>query len=323
MTAEIRTDDPAPTHDDLIKTLLSQPRLLIDFLRAFVPGVLEFADLSSIEYLDKEHPRSRKRPRRDGDLLVKVRWKGKEAVFLIHIESQGKAEAISLQRLIEYAMRDSIRYGMPVMPVLLLTYPKPEVPHPDTLDWQFGEVASIRIHCPVLHFHRMDPRPHLESGNVAALALSSLMKLDGGQQVEAIVRTLAEALRQGFSEEELAAATEFVQHYAPLDDGQLLQLEERVRMLSENEPELAPMPTLVNPFVELGKLKGRQEGRQEGRAEGELAVLQRLLKRKFPRLARKAAPLLKSLDEPGLLAFGEALLFFETEAECLAWLEGR
>ncbi len=322
MTAEIRTD-AAATHDDLVKALLSQPRLLADFFRAFVPEVLEFADLSAVEYLDKEHPRSRRRPRRSGDLLVKVRWKGRETVFLIHIESQGRAEAAVLQRLVEYAMRDSIRYGIPVMPVLLLTYPKPEKPHPNTLDWQFGQVASIRIHCPVLHFHLMDPRPHLEGGNVAALALSSLMDLDGDQQVEAIVRTLAGALRQGFSEEELAAATEFVRHYAPLDEEQLLQLERRVRILSENDPLLAPMPALVNPFVELGKLKGREEGRLEGRAEGELAVLQRLLKRKFPRLPRKAIPLLKSLDEPGLLAFGEALLFFETEAECLAWLESR
>lgn len=268
------TAQPAsPTHDDLIKTLLSQPRLLIDFFRAFVPEVLEFADLSSVEYLDKEHPRSRKRPRRSGDLLVKARWREEETVFLIHIESQGKAEAVALQRLGEYSLRDSIRYGMPVMPVLLLTYPKPEKPHPNTLNWQFGRVAAIRIHCPVLHFHLMDPRPHLEGGNVAALALSSLMDLNGEQQVEAIVRTLAGALRQGFSEEELAAATEFVQHYAPLDKEQLLQLEKRVRMLSENDPLLAPMPTLVNPFVELGKLKGRQEGRREGRREDILEAL--------------------------------------------------
>jgi hypothetical protein len=40
----------------------------------------------------------------------------------------------------------------------------------------------------------MDPRPLLASRNVAAMALSALMKLDAGQQVEAIVQTQAEAL---------------------------------------------------------------------------------------------------------------------------------
>ena len=45
-------------------------------------------------------------------------------------------------------------------------------------------------------------------------------------------------------------------------------------MLSRKERILAPMPTLINPFVELGKL--------EGRAEGECVMVLRLLERKFP-----------------------------------------
>ncbi len=210
-----------PTHDDLIKTLLSQPRLLVDFFKAFVPDVLEFADFSQAEYLDKEHARSTKRPRRSGDLLVKARWLSQDTAFLIHIESQSKAETTALERAGEYALRDSIRYRLPVMPVLLLTYPKPETPQPDSLEWNFGKVAAIRVHCPVLHFRLMDARPHLESRNVAALALSALMRLDAEQQIEAIAQTLAEALRQRFSSEELEAAAAFVRHYAPLGREQL------------------------------------------------------------------------------------------------------
>jgi len=80
-------DDAAPTQDDLVKGLRSHPRLLVEFFRAFVPEVLEFADFSEAEHLDKEHGRAGKHPR----------------------------------RVAEYALRDSIRYGLPVMPVLLLT----------------------------------------------------------------------------------------------------------------------------------------------------------------------------------------------------------
>jgi len=113
--------DAAPTHDDLVKGLLSQLRLLVEFFRAFLPEVLEFADFSGAEYLDKEHGRTGKRPRRVGDLLVKAKWRGQDAVFLIHLESQAKAQRFALERVAEYALRDSIRYGLPVMPVLLLT----------------------------------------------------------------------------------------------------------------------------------------------------------------------------------------------------------
>lgn len=63
------------------------------------------------------------------------------------------------------------------------------------------------------------------------------------------------------------------------------------------------------------------EGREEGRVEGEVALALRQLNRKFPRIARKSATLVKAVDEPRLLAFGEALLFFETEAECQEWLK--
>lgn len=308
--------DKPPTHDDLIKDLLSQARLLPEFFRAFVPEVLGFADFSAAEYLDKEHPRSGKRPRRSGDLLVKVKWQDRDTAFLIHIESQNRPETHALARIGEYALRDAIRYHMPVMPVLLLTYPKPETRQPGSLSWKFGKAAGIQVKCPELHFRRMDPRPHLESANVAALALTALMKLRPEQQVDAIVSTLAEALRQRLTPAELDAASAFVRHYTPLEGEQLLQLERRVRMLSLEEPALAPMPQLLNPFVELGKLKGLEEGR----SEGELAFALRLLERKFPGLAKTAEPKLRRLPEEKLLAFGEALLFFETEAECRRWL---
>ena len=327
------TRDPAasepvgPTHDDLIKAFLALPRLLVLFFRAFLPGAFEFADFSEIEYLDKEHSREGGRPKRVGDLLVKTKWRGKDAAFLVHIESQASAESHALERVAEYAYRDAIRYGLPVMPVLLLTYSKPERPQRGDLDWTFGDIAFLRVRCPVLQFRLMDPAPHLASGNVAAVALSSLMRLDREQQVEAIVQTLAEALRADLSESELQAVSAFVRHYAPLDAEQLLQLRERVGKLSEENDSFQAMPTLVNPFVELGKLEGRAEGRaegrEEGREEGERLLTLRQLERKFPRVAEQVASRLETLDEANLLAFGEALLFFETEADCLGWFEGK
>ncbi|HYF34990.1 MAG TPA: DUF4351 domain-containing protein, partial [Prosthecobacter sp.] len=221
------------------------------------------------------------------------------------------------------ALRDSIRYRLPVMPVILLTYPKPEIAPAHSLRWNFGRLAAVYVRCPVLHFRRMNPLPHLESRNVAALALSSLMKLDGTQQVEAIAQTLAEALRQRMGPDELEAALDFVSSYTALKPEQLLQLDQKVRTFAEKEKILMPMSKLINPFIEIGKLKGREEGREEGRTEGELNVVLRLLEKKFPHTAKKVAPKVRKLDEDALLAFGEALLFMETQAECLAWLKER
>ena len=49
------------------------------------------------------------------------------------------------------------------------------------------------------------------------------------------------------------------------------------------------MPKLINPFIELGKLKGRQEGRAEGRHDGEFMVISRLFERKFPGMAKEGS----------------------------------
>ncbi len=81
------------------------------------------------------------------------------------------------------------------------------------------------------------------------------------------------------------------------------------------------MPALVNPFVEIGKLEGLQEGIEKGRAEGERDLVFRQLKLKFPKAAAGLEASLEGLDEERLLSFGEALLFFETEGDCLAWFD--
>jgi len=78
---------------------------------------------------------------------------------------------------------------------------------------------------------------------------------------------------------------------------------------------------LIEKGIERGIEQGIEQGIERGRAKGELAMVLRLLERKFPAAVPRARPLVETLDEAGLLAFGEALLFFESEEDCVAWLE--
>ena len=66
----------------------------------------------------------------------------------------------------------------------------------------------------------------------------------------------------------------------------------------------------------------RLEGRQEGRQEMGAVLALRQIQRKFPLILQKAEPLVRQLDEEKLLAFGEAILFLQTEADCMDWLLG-
>jgi hypothetical protein len=312
------------THDDLIKGLLLCPRLLREFFRAFLPELGALVELDGLQYVDKEHPRAGAVPRRTGDVLVKAKWIGSEAAMLMHMEVQSRAHPCLTERLVQYAMRDALRYRLPVLPVLLLTAGRPAEKFPGVLDWRFGKSARVHARCPVVAFRQLRPEKYLRSRNVAALALTSLMPLTPSQQVDAIVQTLAESLRQRLAPDELEAATAFVTHYLPLGSRQALQVEAAVRKLSETEPELAAMPKLVNPFVQIGRIRGREEGREEGVLEGWLRgsreMSLRLVERKFPGLGKRVSPLLSRLGSNEVIAFGEALLFMNSPRECLAWL---
>jgi hypothetical protein len=100
-----------------------------------------------------------------------------------------------------------------------------------------------------------------------------------------------------------------------LNETQLLQLDEKVTILSQEDKRLNRMPKLINPFVEIGKIKGRQEG--------ELAMILRLLKTKFPTLSAKWVKEVRRFDEETLLSFGEALLFMHSPEECATWIKGK
>ncbi len=152
------------------------------------------------------------------------------------------------------------------------------------------------------------------------------------QQVTAIVETLAESLRQKLPHDDFEAATEFVRHYISLEDTQALQVASKIATIAKNEPALAAMPKLVNPFIHAGRVQGRIEGLEKGREEGLEQGLEQgrlegtrqfalhLMLRKFPSIPKTATSLLRRLDEPQLLAFGDALISLDSASACLAWL---
>jgi hypothetical protein len=106
-------------HDALFKWLLKDPVILRSFFEEFLPEVASYTDFSRLEYLDKE-TRTLRGQRRTGDLLVKVRFKGQEAAFLIHVEHEARRDRDIAWRLLEYVVLDRRESGLPVYPVFVL-----------------------------------------------------------------------------------------------------------------------------------------------------------------------------------------------------------
>src|SRR4051794_40182120 len=91
-------------HDRLFKELLRT--FFREFIAAFVPNVEQFIDPLSIEFLDKEvFTDVASSDRHEVDLLVKARFKGRDAFFLIHIENQASAQEDFAARMFRYFAR--------------------------------------------------------------------------------------------------------------------------------------------------------------------------------------------------------------------------
>jgi flagellar biosynthesis/type III secretory pathway protein FliH len=69
-----------------------------------------------------------------------------------------------------------------------------------------------------------------------------------------------------------------------------------------------------------GLTKGLETGLEQGRQEGQLAVVNRLLERRFGVLAPRVKAKLKKLSRAQLEGLTDALLDFRSKADLDAWL---
>ena len=83
---------------------------------------------------------------------------------------------------------------------------------------------------------------------------------------------------------------------------------------------MTKVQNLQNPSTRENAMSLAQQLRSEGRQEMGSILALRQIQRKFPSISKNAEPLVRQLDEEQLLAFGEAILFFQSETDCLEWL---
>ncbi|OCR02705.1 hypothetical protein BCD67_05840 [Oscillatoriales cyanobacterium USR001] len=75
--------------------------------------------------------------------------------------------------------------------------------------------------------------------------------------------------------------------------------------------------------IQQGVQQGIQQGVQQGMQQGEVAILQRLISRRFGELEPQLNERIQKLAIPQLEDLGEALLDFSNVADLAAWLQGQ
>jgi hypothetical protein len=219
------------------------------------------------------------------------------------------------RRMLEYWLLDWREYNLPVYPIAVLSHNQATPGLPPPLEIRFPNKRVLQFDFDVIDLPRMEARSYVRLKNPAALALAARMKVNS-QERSSLTRDFYLSLAStAISREDQALAAGFFSSYQHLTAQENLQLEKELSKVKSDAAREAVM-NLTNPFIELGKQRGRQEGIVEGQAE----LVLKLLSRRLGNLAASRARAVRKLSPPKIEALGEALLEFRSPTDLARWL---
>lgn len=163
-------------HDRLFKELLTT--FFVDFLELFLPAVAVYVEPTGIEFLDKEvFTDVTAGEKHEADIVVKVKFRGTDTFFLLHVENQSYDEAGFPRRMFHYIARFDEKYALPVYPIALFSYDKPFRPEPDQYQITFPNKTILTFTFDVIQLNRLDWHDYVNRLNPVAAALMAKMRI--------------------------------------------------------------------------------------------------------------------------------------------------
>jgi hypothetical protein len=215
--------------DRNFKTLISL--FFFEFLDAFLPDVAAFVEKDAgFELLDKELFTNRRRGRRHADLAVKVKFRGDDTFFLIHIEAQGRPQHEFGERMLFYDVFLMDKYRIKVYPIALFTHATPNRAEPNVYEVAFPNKTVLKFHYDVIQLNRIPWRKFLDVQNPASTALMAKMDIpvrDRPKVRSECFRMLA-TLRLDAAKSKVIGA--FIDSYLTLTERESLQFTSGSRM---------------------------------------------------------------------------------------------
>jgi hypothetical protein len=336
--------DPV-NHDQLFKELL---RLFFgDFVDAFLPEAAQYLDKKSVQFLDKEIlGLPQQGERHEVDLVAKCQFRGEPSFFLVHLENQAQKQAEFAGRMFQYFALLYQKHGLPVYPVVVFSHPS-QAEEPDFFQIALPDLTVLQFRFKVIQLARLSWRDFLARKNPAVCALMSKMGISKAERVRVKLECLRMLLTLKVDPVKQHFLGVFIDTYLRLNEaealqfkaeaGKLLAVQETKKimklMTSWEEKGMARgletgmargLETGMARGLETGLEQGRQEGRKEGLEKGlqagQLAVVNRLLERRFGVLAPRMRARLKKLSSGQLEGLTDALLDFRSKADLDAWL---
>ena len=295
-----------PNHDRLFKQLIST--FFIEFIELFLPQVSEYLDGEvEIVPLDKEiFTDITSGDKHEVDLLMKVKFRGQDAYFLIHVENQASAQSDFPRRMFHYFARLHEKYGLPIYPVVIFSYDTPLRAEPQQYEVAFPDRSVLQFHYRVIQLNRLSWRKFVNTPNPVACALMAKMKMKPQERPKVKLECLRLLATLKLNPAKTKLIGGFVESYLTLTAEELKRFERDLEKLVPQEKENS-MEVLT-----YWEKKGRQEGKEE--------LVVRQIQRRIGVLVSETEKRLATLTSDQLDDLGVALLDFTSKEDLENWL---
>ena len=301
-------------HDRLFKELLTT--FFVEFLELFLPEVLAYLELDSIQFVDKEvFTDVTAGERYEADLIVKVKFRGEESCFLIHIENQSYKQPNFDKRMFRYFSRLYEKFDLPVYPVVLFSYDYPKTPEPNLHQIAFPNKVVLQFNYDVIQLNRLNWRDFLRQQNPVATALMSKMNIAPAERPQVKFECLRLLATLRLDPARMRLISGFIDTYLRLSAEEQLLLQADLARIEPREQEVVMQ--IVTSWME----EGIEQGIEQGKLQATLSLIMRLLPRRVGTLTPELQEQIQQLSLTQLDDLAVALLDFSSVADLEAWLQ--
>ena len=279
---------------------------------------MTYLEPDSVTFLDKEvFTDVTTGERYEADLLVQAQFQNCSSYFLIHVENQSYNQANFNKRMYRYFSRLHEKYNLPIYPVVVFSYDKPQKPAESSYHLEFPDFKVLEFNYRVLQLNQLNWRDFLNQPNPVASALMAKMQISTEDRPKVKAECLRLLVTLKLDPAKMQLISGFIDTYLNLDESeeQIFQTE----LGTIDSEERGQVMEIVTSWMRTGIKQGREEGRQEGlQRETELVIRQ--LKRKIGPLTPETEAQVKRLEIDELENLGETLLDFAQIEDLTNWL---
>lgn len=297
-------------HDRLFKELLST--FFLEFVDLFLPDVAAFIERDSLAFLDKEiFTDVTTGERYEADLVIKLRFKGRETFFLLHIEHQAHREGEFSRRMFRYFARLYESHGLPVYPVVVFSYDSPRRAEPTSHRVEFPNKVVLEFNYDVIQLNRLNWRDYLRHPNPVASALMAKMAMKPEERPRVKLECLRLLATLRLDPARMQMISGFIDTYLRLNAEENKIFRAEVETIIKEEKE--EVMEIVTSWME--------EGIEQGKQEEGLTLVLRQLKRRVRTVDAETENRIRQLDLARIEDLAEALLDFRETQDLTRWLD--